>query len=25
MLKPFEPAALCHRAETLLLPTGDAA
>ena len=25
MLKPFEPAALCHRAETLLLPTGEAA
>jgi CheY-like chemotaxis protein/nitrogen-specific signal transduction histidine kinase len=25
MLKPFEPTALCHRAETLLLPTGDAA
>ncbi|ALK90188.1 ATP-binding protein [Limnohabitans sp. 63ED37-2] len=25
MLKPFEPATLCHRAETLLLPTGDAA
>lgn len=25
MLKPFEPAALCHRAETLLLPTGDVA
>lgn len=25
MLKPFEPAALCHRAETLLLPTGAAA
>jgi signal transduction histidine kinase/CheY-like chemotaxis protein len=25
MLKPFEPAALCHRAETLLMPTGDAA
>ena len=24
MLKPFEPAALCHRAETLLLPTGEA-
>jgi hypothetical protein len=25
MLKPFEPSALCHRAETLLMPTGDAA
>ena len=25
MLKPFEPAHLCHRAETLLLPTGAAA
>lgn len=25
MLKPFEPADLCHRAETLLMPTGDAA
>ena len=25
MLKPFEPTALCHRAEALLLPTGDAA
>lgn len=25
MLKPFEPAALCHRAETLLLPTGETA
>ena len=25
MLKPFEPTELCHRAETLLLPTGEAA
>ena len=25
MLKPFEPADLCHRAETLLLPMGDVA
>ena len=25
MLKPFDPADLCHRVETLLLPMGDAA
>jgi CheY-like chemotaxis protein len=25
MLKPFEPHALCHRAETLLMPTGESA